>query len=61
MNFEQARAGFRISLVWNITVPAGVLVFLNEFAPGWLAATLGGGTPNGICWWSWQRGRSRRR
>jgi hypothetical protein len=46
VNLEQARAGFRISLIGNITVPIGALVVLNELAPGWLAETLRAGTPN---------------
>ncbi len=46
VNFEQARAGFRISLIGNITVPVGALVTLNEIAPGWFADTLLTGTPN---------------
>lgn len=48
VNLEQARAGFRISLIGNITVPVGALVVLNELAPGWFADTLLTGTPNEV-------------
>ncbi len=43
VNLEQARAGFRVSLVGNITVPLGALAIYNQIEPGAVARWLGGG------------------